>query len=69
MTWVKIDDRLPRHPKMIGLNVNAKWAFIETLCYCAEYLTDGSFPRGLIGGRELAALVHAGLRQLRAEQP
>ncbi len=44
LSWVKLDDSFPDHPKVIGLSVAAKWAYVEALCYCARYLTDGAVP-------------------------
>ena len=67
MSWVKIDDQLPRHPKVIGLPVSGKWAFIEALCYCAQYLTDGVFPSSILAARDLAVLREAGLIEPRGE--
>ena len=46
MSWVKLDDSFPDHPKVVGLSASAKWAYIEGLCYCARYLTDGNLPLG-----------------------
>lgn len=42
--WVKISLDLPRHPKMMQISVPARWLFIEMLCYCSEYMTDGVVP-------------------------
>ena len=42
--WVKISLDLPRHPKMMVVSVPARWLFVELLCYCSEYLTDGDIP-------------------------
>lgn len=67
MTWVKVDDSFPRHPKVLGLSADVKWAYIEALCYCAQYLTDGRFAVGVIGEAEVAALVDAGLVELHGE--
>jgi hypothetical protein len=41
VTWVKLDDAMPRHPKVVRLSVQAKWALIEIWCYAAAYKTDG----------------------------
>lgn len=61
MTWVKLDDHFPRHPKIVGLDIRAKWAFIEVLCYCAEYLTDGRVPAGVISDKDAEPLLSNGL--------
>jgi hypothetical protein len=44
MTWVKIDDSFPDHPKIIGLSDRAFRLHIQGLCYCGKYLTDGFIP-------------------------
>lgn len=44
MTWVKIDDAMPTHPKISGLTDRAFRVHIGGLCYCGRYLTDGFVP-------------------------
>jgi hypothetical protein len=44
MTWVKIDDSFPNHPKIVGLSDKAFRIHISGLCYCGTYLTDGFVP-------------------------
>jgi hypothetical protein len=44
MTWVKIDDSFPNHPKIVGLTDKAFRIHISGLCYCGTYLTDGFVP-------------------------
>lgn len=44
MTWTRIESSMPRHPKIAGLSVHAKWAFIETICWSVEQHTDGHIP-------------------------
>jgi hypothetical protein len=44
MGWVKLDDGFPTHPKVVGLTLEARWAYIESLCYAAKYETDGLIP-------------------------
>ena len=41
MTWIKLDDRAPRHPKIDGLSDRAFRWWIKGLCYASEFLTDG----------------------------
>ena len=41
MTWVKIDDLFPDHPKVRWAGTAAAWLYVAGLCYCARYLTDG----------------------------
>lgn len=41
MTWIKLDDKTPRHPKIASLSDRAfRWWF-RGLCYASEFLTDG----------------------------
>lgn len=47
MTWIKIDDRMPEHPKIAGLRDRAFRAHVEALCYCAGSLTDGFIPEAV----------------------
>jgi hypothetical protein len=44
MTWIRIDDTLPDHPKLIGLPDSAFRLYITILCYSSRYLTDGFIP-------------------------
>lgn len=44
MVWTKLDDNFPDHPKVAGLSNSAYRLFIDTLCYCGKYLTDGQIP-------------------------
>lgn len=41
MTWVRLEDSFPEHPKILGLSVAAKWLIVEGLCWCNRNLTDG----------------------------
>jgi hypothetical protein len=41
MAWIKIDDTLPNNPKILPLSDGAFRLYIEALCYCNQYLTDG----------------------------
>ena len=62
MTWVRLDDRFPEHPKIVGLSDRAFRAHVTGLAYCARYLTDGTVPRGALPARRvLVELVAAGL--------
>lgn len=49
MTWVKIDDSFPNHPKIVGLSDKAFRIHISGLCYCGTYLTDGFIPMQIAG--------------------
>lgn len=48
MTWIKLDDKTPRHPKVAGLSDRAKWAWLSSLCYASEFLTDGAVPTAFL---------------------
>ena len=65
MTWVKLDDRFPMHPKVVGISDRAFRYHVIGLCYCAGALTDGRVPFGVVpGGRYVAELITAGLWEL-----
>lgn len=47
MTWVRIDDVFPEHPKVLALGDDYERGValhIRGLCYCARNLTDGHVP-------------------------
>ena len=44
MTWIKLNDNVPRHPKIAGLSDRAFRGWINGLCYASEFLTDGVLP-------------------------
>lgn len=50
MEWVKIDDNLPDHPKVLAIprehRAEAMWLFVRANCYCSRNLTDGFVPLG-----------------------
>ena len=46
MTWLRIDDAMVDHPKIIGLSDGAFRLHITALCYCARHLTDGTYGAG-----------------------
>lgn len=50
MTWFKVDDQFPRHPKVIRAGTDAAWLFVAGGCYCAQYLTDGMIPKDAVAG-------------------
>lgn len=45
MTWVRLDDLMPDHPKIAPLSDRAFRLHISGLCYAARALTDGHVPR------------------------
>jgi len=48
MTWIKIDDSFPDHPKVVGLSDKSFRVYISSLCYAGRYLTDGFIPMTII---------------------
>lgn len=42
MTWARLDDSFPEHPKVIGLSDAAFRLHVVALCYCARNMTDGA---------------------------
>lgn len=44
MTWVKLDDLFPDHPKVRQAGPSAAWLYVAGLCYCARHLTNGKIP-------------------------
>lgn len=68
MTWVRIDDSFPNHPKIIGLSDGAFRLYITALCYSNAYLTDGIIPqktvKKLSNMRHISSLVEANLWEI-----
>ena len=64
MTWVKMDDRLPEHPKVIGLSDKAFRLYVTSICFSSANTTDGEIPRAalarLAGTPKLAGELVAG---------
>jgi hypothetical protein len=48
MTWVKIDDQFPNHPKLLAAGPLAMLLNICALCYAGQYLTDGFIPHAAV---------------------
>lgn len=60
MSWVKLDDQFPDHPKIAALSDGAFRAHVIAICYSARTLTDGRIPGRLArkwAGRSLKELV------------
>jgi hypothetical protein len=61
MTWVRLEDTFPEHPKVLAAGDAATMVFIRGLCYSARYLTDGFVPlaaaRTLGTARQVTTLV------------
>jgi hypothetical protein len=48
MPWVRIDDQLSDHPKIVAAGPDAAWLYIAGLCYASRYLTDGFIPEAQV---------------------
>lgn len=48
MAWLRIDDRVRTHPKLVAAGPAAAWFWFCGICYCREHLTDGVIPRGIV---------------------
>lgn len=48
MTWVKLDDGFPEHPKVLAAGVEASWFYVCGLAYCKRQLTDGLIPGAVL---------------------
>jgi hypothetical protein len=75
MTWVKIDDSFPDHPKIKGLKDDEFRLYMTALCYSSRYLTDGVIPLNIIRtfiesrskSSRISALVDANLWEIVAD--
>lgn len=67
MSWVKVDDHMPRHPKFLGLDRDrlvCQGVWLDGMCYASAYLTDGFVPAAALekgSERYAERLVVAGL--------
>jgi hypothetical protein len=57
VTWVRLDDGFPTHPKVIGLTDGAFRAHVSGLCYAGQHLTDGFVPGGYVKDKAALELV------------
>lgn len=48
MAWVRIDDLMPEHPKVIEAGPLGLAMFVAGLAYCNRHLTDGVIPAGIV---------------------
>lgn len=44
MSWIRLDDHTPEHPKLIKVGPVAAWLWICGLAWCSRHLTDGELP-------------------------
>jgi hypothetical protein len=48
MSWAKLDDQYPDHPKIIEVGPLGMALHTAAICYCARYLTNGFIPTAMI---------------------
>lgn len=48
VSWAKLDDQFPDHPKIEAAGPEAAWLYVCGICYCARYLTDGEIPKSRV---------------------
>lgn len=48
MAWLRIDDRVRTHPKIVQAGPAAAWFWFCGICYAREHLTDGFLPTGIL---------------------
>lgn len=56
--WVKLSQDFPQHPKMKAVSIPARWLFVEMLCYCSRFLTDGAISRGAANDLAMPIAMH-----------
>ena len=44
MTWVRLDDATPLHPKLLRAGAEAAWLWVAGLAYANRHVTDGAIP-------------------------
>ena len=49
MSWVKLDDSFPEHPKVIAVGGDAAWLHVCALAYCNRNETDGKISTAMLG--------------------
>lgn len=49
MAWVRVDDDLTEHPKVLSAGPLALIVHVRALCYASRNLTDGHIPPQIIG--------------------
>lgn len=66
MTWVRIDDRVLSHPKIIAVPPRTRWTWVAGLIWSSQHRTDGVLPAAVLhtldaNRRDARALTDAGL--------
>lgn len=49
MTWVKLDENMTDHPKLVEAGPLAGWLYVCGLSYCNRLTTDGFIPEVVLG--------------------
>lgn len=47
MPFVALEGKFPQHPKLLDFSRADRFTWVEILCYCAEYRTEGRIPKGI----------------------
>lgn len=47
MAWLKVDDGLAEHRKILQLKRSDRWTWMEILCYVARQNNGGHVPQGI----------------------
>jgi hypothetical protein len=48
VSWVKLDDAFPSHPKALAAGPEACWLYVVALCHAKHHLTDGCVSRAVV---------------------
>ena len=48
MTWVVLDDKMPEHPKIVGLSDGAFRLHVSAIAYSNRHLTDGIISADMV---------------------
>ena len=48
MSWVRLDDNFPEHPKVVAAGPICELIQIRAICYCSRHLPDGFLPAKVI---------------------
>ena len=45
MPWVRLEDGMYTHPKLVDISVFARWLLVASICYSNQNATDGVLSR------------------------
>jgi hypothetical protein len=60
MTWIRLDNTFPEHPKVVSAGPIAALIHIRAICYCSRNLTDGFLPAAAVSSL-LTGFEHVGI--------